>query len=304
MNGFFKARPLLQIGLGLGLIALLLAIFWDELSLALFEVRPAFVLASAAVSMTLFPLAAARWFLIADALCGTARIGSYRDFLKARVLVGLAGFVGAREVVEFGGRTAWLAARPGVTLGRAAQVTLIDRLSDLYVSGVCFLGALAHWALGAPATLAAALVVLLPLLLFLPILFLLRLRVPPRGPRMVRIVEDLSAIRGREMPVFALSYAKFMLIVARVFLLMQATAMGLGVTHALASVPVGQSIYLISITPGSLGFYELGWAALLQAMSVGGAAIVSFVILLRGVVVFSVVWLLPFFPLLRGRDMT
>lgn len=101
--------------------------------------------------------------------------------------------------------------------------------------------------------------------------------------------------------IMSLSLVKYLLLILRVFLTVMALGIPWGIGESMIAVPLAQVAYMIAPTPGAVGVYETGWYALMKFLSVSSADIAAFLILLRTLILFSVIWLMPFLLLFNWR---
>jgi len=274
-----------------------------------------YMLAAFAVTLLWNLLAAYRWSLIANRLAGNPDICAYRYFFTYHMLGMLMGQVVPVTVGMLGGRPAALSLSQEVPLKRSVLSVFLDKLFDLILA-VLLVTPVALYLVGWIARpLAFA---LMGGLVVAGVLFIawnykraLRLvgqigskvaqpmaKLPVIGRRLVqRLPQQLDRLSNETLldnwlavRTFLLTVVMYSLLAARMFFISQALRLEIP-WHLLAmGVCVTQLALIFSVTPGSLGFLEGGWAAVLGLAGLTADQIFIFVIGRRAyVLVFTLV---------------
>ncbi len=243
-----------------------------------------YVLAALAVQLLWNLVAALRWSLLANWLIGS-EICAFRYFFTYHMIGMLTGQVLPVSVGMLGARPVALNLSQQVPLGRSAMSVLVDKLFDLILALLLAVPAglfLVGWigrplALGIMGGMAVAGAVLIGWRYEQAVRLLGRLgarfsrpilgRVPRVGPRLLRQLERLSTETLLENRValraFLLTLLMYGLLSVRLFFVAQALRLEIP-WHVLAmGIAVTQLALVFAVTPGSLGFLEGGWAAVL-----------------------------------------
>lgn len=320
---FFRLIKLL---LGLGVLLLLLHLVGYEGLRKLTTVSPLGLLACLLLTGGVTLVVTWRWRALTLGLLGKAaasdasrsRAGSFSSYYCSYMFSRGLGLLLPRDISECGSRFAWLVSAEKITPRQAAAAVFLDRLADLGVSLFFLLFALPFWfgwldetatllllPLAAAAGLVATALLPPPMLLaawtaMARIFSWLRRRIP----RLSRFLEcPESPPEGLDKALLlracALSMLKFGLLMFRPMAVAAGFELEIPWTLLLLGVPLGQLAYILAITPGGLGIYELGWAGLLGYAGVQGPVIASFVVGQRLLITASLVALLLLSWLLR-----
>jgi uncharacterized protein (TIRG00374 family) len=284
----------------------------------------AYVVATLAVTILWNMLAAYRWSLLARQVVGQ-RICAYRYFLTYQAIGMLIGQVVPITVGMLGGRPVALSLSQQVSLRRSALSVLIDKLFDLalalllalpvalYLIGLIDLGvalggisglvlagaALIGWKYEEAIRLASAAGAHVVQHLG---------RFPLVGHRLIRrLPQQLDRLAGEvwvsnpmALQAFLVTVAMYALLAARMILLAAALRLEIPWQYLGMGVSVAQLAIVFSITPGSLGFLEGGWAAVLGLAGLTLDQITTFLIGRRAyVLVFSLMGTLLAFAWIR-----
>jgi uncharacterized protein (TIRG00374 family) len=273
-----------------------------------------YVLATAVVTLLWNMLAAYRWSLLARRVVGQ-RICAYRYFLTYQVIGMLIGQVVPITVGMLGGRPVALSLSQQVSLRRSALSVLIDKVFDLILALLLFVPValyLVGW-IELPVALAvmAGLVAIGALVIGWQYERAVRLasvagarvaqpltRIPLVGRRLIRHLPEQLERLSQEVLVpnrlalraFALTAGMYALLAARMVLIGLALRLEIPWYLLLMGVSVTQLALVFSVTPGSLGFLEGGWAAVLGLAGLTIDQITTFLLGRRAyVLVFSLI---------------
>ncbi len=284
-----------------------------------------YVLAAAGVTLLWNFVAAWRWAIIANHLVSSPEPTPFRYYFTYHMLGMFIGQVVPITVGMLGGRPVALSLSRGVSLKRAGLSVFVDKLFDLLLAlllatpialflvqwidlplALSLMGAIALGALlvfGFQFERGIVLVGKVGERLSKPLA-----RLPILGPRLVRRIPDqfhrlttTTLLPNRlAARTFLLTLVMYFLLWARLYLI--SLALGLNIpSHLFAmGIAVTQLALIFSVTPGSLGFLEGGWAAVL---GLGGVTVDQFSIFVIGrrayVLVFTVINTLLAFAWIR-----
>jgi uncharacterized protein (TIRG00374 family) len=284
-----------------------------------------YVLAALAATLLWNLIAAYRWFLITNRVVGDTEGSSFRYHFTYHMIGMVTGQVVPITVGMLGGRPVALSLSQGVSLRRAALSVFLDKLFDLILAlllvgpvalylvgwidrslafglmgGMILAGAgLVHWKYEQASRLLGRLAGRLarPLV-----------RVPVIGRRLVhrlpqqldRLAADTLLPNRSAFQVFLLTLVMYGLLAARLFFISQSLRLEIP-WHLLAmGICVTQLALIFSITPGSLGFLEGGWGAVLGLAGLSLEQFTFFVIGRRAyVLIFTVIGAMLAFAWIR-----
>ena len=294
---------------------------WRQIGLADWR----YVLAAFGVTLLWNLVAACRWAVIAGQVIDEAQPCPFRYYFVFHMIGMTTGQVVPITVGMLGGRPAALSLSRGVSLKRAGLSVLLDKLFDLILALV-LVGPVALYLAGAIGLgLAFA---LMGLLVMFSVLLLgwqyergtqlagrtsSRLaqpltHIPVVGQRLIRrlpeqlhrlssetFVTNSTAVRA-----FLLTLVMYSLLAARLYFIAQALRLGIPWYLITMGIAVTQLTLIFSVTPGSLGFLEAGWGAVLGLAGLGKDPIVFFLIARRAfLVVFTLIQTLLAFVWIR-----
>ena len=246
-----------------------------------------YVLAALGVTLLWNLVAAFRWSLIANRIAG-AKICSYRYFFTYQMIGMLTGQVVPITIGMLGARPVALSLSQQVPLSRSALSVFLDKLFDLVLALLLVIPValfLVGWierplAFGIMGGVVVAGALLIGWQYEQAIRFFGQLgtrfskplaRVPVIGRRLVRrlpgqldrlssetFVENRVALQA-----FLLTLVMYGLLSARLFFITQALRLDIPWYLLAMGISVTQLALVFSVTPGSLGFLEGGWAAVL-----------------------------------------
>ncbi len=283
-----------------------------------------YVLAAFGTTVVWNLIAAYRWKLIANQVVGT-QICAYRYFGTYHMIGMLIGQVVPITVGMLGGRPVALSLSQGVPLRRSALSVLLDKLFDLILALLLVVPIALHLVGWIARPLAFGImggVVLAGVLLIAwqyeravrlagqvgsrlaqPLA-----RMPGIGRRLVhRLPQQLERLSSGTfvrnsvaVRAFLLTLVMYTLLAVRHVFIAQALHLEIP-WHLLAmGVAVTQLTLIFSVTPGSLGFLEAGWAAVLGLAGLTLDQITTFVIGRRAyVLIFTLVQTLLAFAWIR-----
>jgi uncharacterized protein (TIRG00374 family) len=283
-----------------------------------------YMLAAFAVTLLWNLVAAFRWSLIADRVVG-AKICPYRYFYTYQMIGMLVGQVVPITVGMLGGRPVALSLSQQVSLRRSALSVFLDKLFDLALALLLAVPValyLVGW-IGRPLAFGLiGVVVVIGILLegwqyeravrtagqvgsrlAQPLT-----RVPVIGRRLIRrLPQQLDRLSNETflhnrlaVQAFLLTLVLYALLAVRLFFISQALRLDIPWYLLAMGVAITQLTLVFSVTPGSLGFLEGGWAAVLGLGGVTLAQFTTFVIGRRAyVLVFTLIDALLAFAWIR-----
>jgi uncharacterized protein (TIRG00374 family) len=283
-----------------------------------------YVLAALAVTGLWNLLAAYRWATIAREMVGQASI-PFRHYVTYHMIGMFAGQVLPITVGMLGGRPAALSLAQGVPLRRSGLSVFLDKVFDLALALLLVVPTglyLVDWislplALGSMVGMAA----LGSLLVAWKYESALKLagragsrlvkplgRLPLVGRRLVqrlpgqmeRLATDTFLPNRQALRAYLLTLVMYSLLSARLFFVAQALHLDIPWYILAMGLCVTQLTLIFSVTPGSLGFLEGGWAAVLGLAGLGLDQWTTFVIGRRAyLLVFTVLYTLLAFAWIR-----
>lgn len=283
-----------------------------------------YVLAAFAVTLLWNLVAAYRWSLIANRVAG-GEICAYRYFFTYHMLGMLVGQVVPITVGMLGGRPVALSLSQEVSLKRSALSVFLDKLFDLILA-VLLVAPVAVYLVGwveRPLALGlmGGVVTVGALLIAWQYERAIRLvgqvgsrlaqplsRVPVIGRRLVRrlpgqldrLSSETFLHNAVAVQAFLLTVVMYSLLAARLYFVAEAVHLEIPWYLLLMGVSVAQLTLIFSVTPGSLGFLEAGWGAVLGLAGLMQEQIVLFLIARRAYMfVFTLVGTLLAFGWIR-----
>ncbi len=263
-----------------------------------------YVLAAAAVTLLWNFVAAWRWSIIANHLISSPEVTPFRYYFTYHMLGMFIGQVVPITVGMLGGRPVALSLSRGVSLKRAGLSVFVDKLFDLVLALllaipialflVKWIGLTLALSLMGAAALGALVLIRLE---FERVIVLVgkigeRLskplaRLPILGPRLVRRIPDqfhrlttTTLLPNRlAARTYLLTLGMYLLLWARLCLIAQALNLNIPSYLLAMGISITQLALIFSVTPGSLGFLEGGWAAVL---GLGGLSVDQFSIFVIG----------------------
>jgi uncharacterized protein (TIRG00374 family) len=247
-----------------------------------------YVLAALAVTLLWNLVAAYRWSLIAGQVSAEAATCPFRYYFTYHMIGMVTGQVVPITVGMLGGRPVALGLSRGVSLKRAALSVFLDKLFDLILALLLVIPValyLVHWiglslALGVMAgmiTIGAGLIAwkyeqgvqwvghvgarIAQPLVHVPVI---GRRLVSRLPQQLERLATESFLPNRSaVQALALTLVMYVLLSARLFYIAQALRLEIPWYLLAMGVCVTQLALIFSVTPGSLGFLEGGWGAVL-----------------------------------------
>jgi uncharacterized protein (TIRG00374 family) len=284
-----------------------------------------YILAAFAVTLLWNVIATYRWLVIANYTAGNGQICPFRYFLTYHMLGMLTGQIMPITIGMLGTRPLAISLSQGVSLKRSALSVLIDKLFDLILALLLVVPValyLVHWislylafgVVGIIVTLGAILIAwkyeqTLRMATRLGIrLAQLLAHLPLVGPRLAsRLPEQLQRL-ANETPLpnrmavraFLVTLVMYALLAARLYYIAQALRLAIPWYVLAMSVAVTQLTLIFSVTPGSLGFLEGGWAAVFALAGLSLDQFTAFVIARRAyLLIFTLVHTLLAFVWIR-----
>ena len=247
-------------------------------------------------------LAAFRWASISRWVLGDAGRLPFRYYFTCHMIGMFLGQVVPITVGMLGGRPVALSLSQQVSLRRSALSVLLDKLFDLFLALLVALPAalyLVGWlsltttlVIMAVAVVAGAIAIGWQYERALSLVsragsrmaqFLVRV---PVGRRLVRRVpEQLERLSEEQvlpnraaLASFLITVGMYALLSARTYLISQTMHLGIPWELLMMGVSITQLALIFSVTPGSLGFLEGGWAAVLALAGLSHEQFLAFVI--------------------------
>jgi uncharacterized protein (TIRG00374 family) len=284
-----------------------------------------YVLAALVVTLLWNLIAAYRWSLIAAQVSSEAAACPFRYYFTYHMIGMVTGQVVPITVGMLGGRPVALSLSRGVSLKRAALSVFLDKLFDLILAlllvlpvvlylvdwiplplalglmvamggiGLALVGwkyeQVVHWLGGVASRLARPLT-------HLPVV---GRRLVNRLPQQLdRLATETFLPNRSAVQVLALTMVMYTLLSARLFYIAQALRLEIPWYLLAMGVCVTQLTLIFSVTPGSLGFLEGGWAAVLGLAGLSLEQFTFFVIGRRAfVLVFTAIITLVAFAWIR-----
>ena len=261
-----------------------------------------YILAALGVTLLWNLLAAYRWAGIAGQMVNEGPI-PYRYYFTYHMIGMFSGQVVPITVGMLGGRPVALSLSQGVSLRRSALSVFLDKVFDLALALLLVLPAalyLVDWislplALGLMAAMAGLGAVLVAwkyedavrlagragswLARPLGRLPLVGRRLVQRLPQQLdRLTTETFLPNRKALRAYLVTLLMYSLLAARLFFVAQALRLGISWYLLAMGVCITQLALVFSVTPGSLGFLEGGWAAVLGLGGVGLEAFATFVI--------------------------
>jgi uncharacterized protein (TIRG00374 family) len=283
-----------------------------------------YVLAALGVALAWNLVATYRWSLIANRLFGY-EVCAFRYYFTYQMIGMLIGQVVPITVGMLGGRPVALSLSQQVSLKRSALSVVLDKLFDLILA-LLLVTPVALYLVGwieRPVAfgIMAGTVLVAILLIAWQYERVLRLlgrvgtrlaqplaRVPVIGRRLAqRLPQQLERLSGDALvqnrtavQAFLLTLVMYALLSARLFFISQALQLDIPWYLFAMGVAVTQLAVVFAITPGSLGFLEGGWAAVLGLAGLSLEQFTTFVIGRRAyVLVFTLIGTLLAFAWIR-----
>jgi uncharacterized protein (TIRG00374 family) len=284
-----------------------------------------YVLAAYAVTLLWSLVAAYRWSLIANQVIDFPEECPYRYYFTYQMIGMLTSQVLPITVGMLGGRPVALSLSRGVSLKRAVLSVLLDKLFDLILALLLVVPValfLVNW-ISRPVALGlmGSIVVIGVLVLAWQYEAVMRLivrtgsrlvkplaRLPVIGQRLAqRLPRQLDRLTTRGLlpnqlavRAFLLTLVMYGLLSARLFFIAEALQLQIPWYLLAMGLSVTQLALIFSVTPGSLGFLEGGWAAVLGLAGYSLQQFTYFVIGRRAyVLVFTLVNILLAFAWIR-----
>jgi uncharacterized protein (TIRG00374 family) len=283
-----------------------------------------YMLAAFGVTLLWNLVAAYRWSLIANRVVGT-KICGFRYFFTYQMIGMLIGQVVPITVGMLGGRPVALSLSQEVSLKRSALSVFLDKLFDLVLALLLVTPValyLVGWierpvAFGIMGGLVLVGVVLVAWQYERAVRLLGQVgsrlaqplvRVPVIGRRLVRgLPQQLDRLSGETFlhnrlaaQAFLLTLVMYILLASRMFFIAQALRLEIPWYLLAMGIAVTQLALVFSVTPGSMGFLEGGWAAVLGLAGLTLEQFTTFVIGRRAyVLVFTLLGALLAFVWIR-----
>jgi uncharacterized protein (TIRG00374 family) len=311
--------------LGIGAFGLILYLGGVEAWQQIVQADWRYVLAAFAATLLWSLLAAYRWSLIANQVVDFAEPCPYRYYFTYQMIGMLTGQVLPITVGMLAGRPVALSLSRGVSLKRSALSVFLDKLFDLILAVLLVAPValfLVDWisrslALG----LMTSMVIIGAFVIGWQYRPAMRLagqigsrlarplaRVPTIGPQLARrLPQQLEQITSRTVlpnrlavRAFLLTIVMYGLLSVRLFFISEALRLDIPWYLLAMGVCVTQLTLIFSVTPGSLGFLEGGWGAVLGLAGLSLEQFTFFVIGRRAfVLVFTLINTLLAFAWIR-----
>ena len=302
-----KKRRILEWAINLaGVLAFGLILYWGgaEAWQQILHGDWGYILAAFAVTMLWNLLAAYRWSLVAGQVIGEEGAACpYRYYFTYHMIGMFIGQVVPITVGMLGGRPVALSLSRGVSLRRSALSVFLDKFFDLALALLLVVPVLLYlvdW-ISRPlaASLMAVMVVIGALLVGwqyergmafigqagsrfsrpLVHLPLIGRRLVQRLPEQLARLSEASGVDNHlAVRSFALTLAMYALLATRLFFIAQALRLDIPWYLLAMGLCVTQLAVVFSVTPGSLGFLEGGWAAVMGLAGLTTDQFLTFVI--------------------------
>jgi uncharacterized protein (TIRG00374 family) len=248
-------------------------------------------------------VAAYRWSLIANQVIDFPEPCPYRYYFTYQMIGMLTGQVLPITVGMLGGRPVALSLSRGVSLKRSALSVFVDKLFDLILAVLLVVPVALFLANGMSRTLAFGLMVGIviigamiiglryePAMRFLGLvasrgarvlsyLPIVGQRLAGRLPQRIAGLTSSSLLPNRiALQAFLLTIANYALLSIRLILIAEALHLNIPWYLLAMGVCVTQLALIFSVTPGSLGFLEAGWGAVLGLAGLSLEQFTTFVI--------------------------
>jgi uncharacterized protein (TIRG00374 family) len=283
-----------------------------------------YVLAALAVTLLWNVVAAFRWALIANRVAG-AKVCAFRYYFTYQMIGMLTGQVVPVTIGMLGARPVALSLSQQVPLRRSALSVFLDKSFDLILALLLIFPValfLVGWierplAFGIMGSVVVAGVLLVGWKYEQAVRFFGRLGarfvrslaiVPVIGRRLVsRLPQQLDRLSSETflenrvaLQAFLLTLVMYTLLAARLFYIAQALRLDIPWYLLAMGIAVTQLALIFSVTPGSLGFLEGGWGAVLGLAGLTLDQFTTFVIGRRAfVLVFTLIGTLAAFVWIR-----
>jgi uncharacterized protein (TIRG00374 family) len=264
-----------------------------------------YVLAAFAVTLLWNLVAAYRWSIIANQLAGR-KICPYRYFFTYHMIGMLIGQVVPVTVGMLGGRPVALSLSQGVSLKRSALSVFLDKLFDLILALLLVVPVALYLVDWISQTLALGLIAGVVVLGGIVVAWQYEWAIRVTGRAASRMAEPLARIPvlgqrlARRLPAqldrlssetlvpnqlagraFFLTLVMYGLLSVRLFFISEALHLNIPWYLLAMGVCVAQLALVFAITPGSLGFLEAGWGAVLGLAGLSQEQFIFFVIARR-----------------------
>ncbi|MBN1658168.1 MAG: flippase-like domain-containing protein [Anaerolineae bacterium] len=258
--------------------------------------------AALAVTIAWNLLAAFRWASISRWVLADAGPLPFRYYFTYHMIGMFMGQVVPITVGMLGARPVALSLSQEVSLRRSAVAVLLDKLFDLLLA-LLLVGPVALYLVGWLGLTTTLVLMVCAVILGAIVVgwqyeraislasrlgsraahFLTRI---PMGRRLVRRVpEQLERLSEEQvlpnraaLASFLITVGMYALLSARLYLISQAMRLGIPWAPLMMGISVTQLALIFSVTPGSLGFLEGGWAAVLSLAGVSHEQFLAFVI--------------------------
>jgi uncharacterized protein (TIRG00374 family) len=283
-----------------------------------------YVLAAFVVAALWNLLAAYRWATVAQQMVGNVSI-PYRHYFTYHMIGMFAGQVVPITVGMLGGRPVALSLSQGVALRRSALSVFLDKVFDLGLALLLVVPVALYLVDWIPLSLAlglmAAMAALGTLLVAWKYEDAVRLagrvgsrlaqplgRLPLVGRRLVqklpqqldRLATESFLPNRQALRAYLMTLLMYSLLSARLILIAEALRLEIPWYLLAMGLCVTQLTLIFSVTPGSLGFLEGGWAAVLGLGGLGVDQFATFVIGRRAyLLIFTVLYTLLAFAWIR-----
>lgn len=283
-----------------------------------------FVLAAFVLTLLWNVVAAFRWSIITNQVF-EHQVCSYRYYFTYQMIGSLIGQVVPVSVGMLGGRTVALSLSQQVSLKRSLLSGFLDKLFDLILALLLAIPVAIHlvgWIDRPIAFAAMGGVVVLGVLVMgwqyeravqtvgrvgsrlaqpLTRLPIIGRRLVRRVPQQMERLSNETFLRNRAaVQAFSLTLLMYVLLAVRLFFISQALRLDIPLYLLVMGVAVTQLAMVFAVTPGSLGFLEGGWAAVL---GLGGMTLEQFTTFVIGrrayVLVFTLIDTLLAFAWIR-----
>jgi len=257
-----------------------------------FNVIPMTISCVLAIAMT-FTLIV-RWEILINVISNKKRL-NYFPLFHFMTAIQLLIYILPKEIVELGGRTFYLNKNYQVPLIQASLSVVWDRLFDVWVTLTFFLGSLPFWLNSVKLTNGSIvkLFFISPVIGILVLAYLneyveyliLKIKLCIRYVCQRYEIKDYSMyipdIPKLEMKIlfmlYGVSVLKFFLLISQYIMFLLTLGSKISPFLILMGTPASQLTFIVSFSPGGLGFLEAGWFSILTLNDVDKEQIAIFI---------------------------
>jgi uncharacterized protein (TIRG00374 family) len=269
----------------------------NEWQLEQLQLLPFFVVVFATFIIT--AAIAARWKSINHGILGR-KIAPWFQYYYYYIVSLVTVFIFPKDITGIGFRTYWEEKLKKVDTAKAKAGVLIDRLFDLFVLFVLFIGSLPFW-FGVDIFNGIIILVVFSLIFglvallfldkidnFLNTLLKIGRKTPFIGSHFPKTFPITFTRANKFLKTYYLSIIKYAGIILRFVFVIIAFNIPLDYQLIIIGTPFALLTYLVSFTPGRLGILEAGWFGVLMLAGASACPALFFVIAQRILEIISV----------------